>query len=369
MKRFIIGLVALSLLITGCVDQINIEDVSLSLLIGIDLDENNNLIFSTSSPVFNKEAKIKEEEYTSQATTMRKSRDKDDQTFIGLTTGGKAQVILVGKRVMQHNNWFQLLEPFFRDAKNTLNVRIVMVDGPAYEVVQYAPKDKPRLPLYLSKLIDTANRRNINVKTTLESLRRLTLEKGITASVTELHKDGKLIVTGTALLEESGKYKFSIGPDETRLLRILQDETKGEFPFTYKAIGKPKEGVFPNNAYSFSAQKISVKTKTGFKENKFKFDMDVKMRVVLTERLFPLDVRTEADKLERDMEQHLKKGFNGLISKIQGAKIDPIGMGLYARAYEYSHWKSVQDKWGEAFSDAEVNVKVKVIIASMGPTK
>ncbi|WP_248930987.1 Ger(x)C family spore germination protein [Paenibacillus hamazuiensis] len=367
--RLIAGLAALALLTAGCTDKVDIENISLSLLVSIDLDGNNNLVFTTSSPVFSREAKIKEEEYMSQAVTLRKSRDEDDKTFMALTAGGKTQALLIGKRVMQHEGWFRLLEPYLRDPKNTVNARVVMVDGPAHEVVRFTPADKPRLPLYISKLIDTACSRNICTKTPLHELRRAAQEKGMTAVVTEMRKDGRLIVTGSALLDEAGRYKLSIGPDENRLLRIIQHETKGEFPFTFRAADQPSGDIFPDNAYSFNAQDISVKTKAGYSEGKFKFDIDVKLRVILTERLFPLDVRKEAEKLEQDIARQMEQRFDRLIAKIQKAQIDPIGLGLYARAYEYAHWKPVQDHWGEALSKADVNVRVQATVAAMGTMK
>ncbi|KKO55487.1 spore gernimation protein [Paenibacillus sp. DMB20] len=356
-------------LATGCGDKVNVENLSLSLLVGIDLDEENNLIFSASSPVFSEEAKMKEEDFTKPATTLRKSRDEDDKTFMALTTGGKTQAILIGKKVMQHEGWFKLLDPYMRDPKNTLNARIVMVDGPAYEVVQYKPTDKPRLPLYVLQLIDTAARRNLTLKTSVQDLWRAAYEKGITASVSEVRKDDRLLVTGVALMDEEGKYKLSIGANENRLLRILQNETQGNFQFTFKSFDQPKGEIFPENAYSFSAEKISVKTKTHYAEDKFKFDVNVKIRIILTERLFPLDVRKEKGKLEKDIEEHLENQFGQLIAKIQEAQIDPVGFGLYARAFEYDHWKPVQDRWGQTFSKAEVKVKVKATIAAMGTTK
>lgn len=369
MKRLFVGLFVLVLLTTGCADKTNLEDLSLSLMVGIDLDENNKLIFSTSSPVFSQEAEMKEEHYTSPATTLRKSRDEDDKTLMALTIGGKTQAILIGKRVMEHDGWFRLLDPYLRDPKNTLNVRIAMVDGPAYEVVQFEPKDKPRLPLYLKQLIDTAERRNITVKTTLQDLRRAAYERGITASLTEIHKDDRLLVTGTALLDEEGKYKLSIGDIENRLLRMLQGEIKGDFPFTFKSWEQPRGEVFPENAYSFTAQNISTKTKTSYVDDKFRFDLKVKMRVILTERLFDMNVRKEDKKFERDIEEQFEKRFGQLIAKIQQAQIDPIGFGMHARAFEYGHWESVQDRWGQAFSKADVKVKVKVTLAAMGTTK
>jgi len=369
MRKLLIGIAALALLTTGCKDRMDIESMSLSLLIGIDLDNENKLIFSASSPVFSKEAKIKEENYSTPAVTLRASRDNFDKTFMALIAGGKTQAILIGKSVMQHKGWFKLLEPFLRVPENSLNTRIVIVDGPAYEVLQYQPEDKPRLPLYIAEIIDTSLKRNLCVKTTLQDLRRATYERGITASVTQLHKDDRVIVTGTALLDEEGEFKLSIGSEENRLLRILQHETEGEFPFTFQALNQPKGEVFPENAYSFTAENISVKTKTGHTRNKFKFDIGVKMRVVLSERLFPFDVRKNARKLEHDIEQQLENRFKKFIAKIQKAEIDPIGLGLYARAYKYRNWKPVQDHWGEALSKADVNVKVKVTIAAMGAIK
>lgn len=88
-------------MMTGCFDQTNVEDVSLTLILGIDLDRNNNLLVYMSSPVFNKEAKVKEETTGVKSVTVRKSRDQFDATVMALTSGSKTQVILVGKRIMK----------------------------------------------------------------------------------------------------------------------------------------------------------------------------------------------------------------------------------------------------------------------------
>ncbi|MBM6649594.1 Ger(x)C family spore germination C-terminal domain-containing protein, partial [Bacillus sp. RIT 809] len=49
--------------------------------------------------------------------------------------------------------------------------------------------------------------------------------------------------------------------------------------------------------------------------------------------------------------------------------IDPIGLGLYARAYTYQDWKRFQNQWGKALSKADVNIKVHVKIGGMGTIK
>jgi Ger(x)C family germination protein len=353
-------------MMTGCFDQTNIEDVSLSLVLGIDLDRNNNLLVYISSPVFNKEAKIKEEVTSVKSVTVRNSRDKFDATVMALTSGSKTQVILVGKRLLKQKNWVKYLDPFYRDPKNTVTTRVISVDGPVSDVIFYNPKDKPRLPLYLTKLIDTASLRNITVKTNLQELHEQIADKGITVNFTELKKNNKIFVIGTALLDEKGRYKLTLQPAENKLLRILQKRTTGEFSFTVPI--KLKSDSQNKDWISFAAYNIKVKTKVRY-DNKFIFNTDIKMRVGITERLFSFNSRKDEAKLQKALETKLEADFKQLIKKIQTANIDPIGLGRYARTYTYPEWKKVQNKWNNELAKGDVNVKVNVKIGGMGTIK
>ncbi|WP_173194298.1 Ger(x)C family spore germination C-terminal domain-containing protein [Paenibacillus alginolyticus] len=51
--------------------------------------------------------------------------------------------------------------------------------------------------------------------------------------------------------------------------------------------------------------------------------------------------------MENKITIQVQKQLESLIHKIQADKIDPMGLGLYARAHEYSHFKKVEDNWGE----------------------
>ena len=49
--------------LTGCNDKINIEDITIALLWGIDIDNHGDVIIYMASPVFSKEAKEKTEQF------------------------------------------------------------------------------------------------------------------------------------------------------------------------------------------------------------------------------------------------------------------------------------------------------------------
>ncbi len=72
------------------------------------------------------------------------------------------------------------------------------------------------------------------------------------------------------------------------------------------------------------------------------------------------------EELIKRIEQELEQQFEHLIKKIQKKKIDPVGFGLYARAYHYKEYKKVEDNWGNALAESDINVSVKIDINSNG---
>jgi len=353
--------------LTGCIDQTNVEDVSMTLILGIDLDEKDNLMVYMVSPVFQEEAKEKDETNVVKSVTIRNSRDEFDSTVMGLTSGSKTQVILIGKKLLEKKYWTNYLDPFLRDPKNTVTPRVVAVEGPVSNIIFYKPKDKARLPVYLTKLIDTASKRNITVKTNLQEFHNQIMEKGISPSISALKKTDKLTLTGSVLLDKKDRYKLMISSNENKLLRILQHRTKGDFPFT--VLLPPDSSEKEKRWLSFYPLNMKIKTKVREEKNNFRFDINIKMKIAITERLFRTNMRKDAKKLQKSIETKMNEEFKSFINKIQKAKIDPVGFGIYARAYEYPKWKKVQEHWGKAFSKADVNVKVNVTIAGMGTIK
>ncbi|XID96032.1 Ger(x)C family spore germination C-terminal domain-containing protein [Paenibacillaceae bacterium WGS1546] len=73
--------------------------------------------------------------------------------------------------------------------------------------------------------------------------------------------------------------------------------------------------------------------------------------------------------LGKELSRLVQEQFEDLIERFQKRRIDPIGLGIYARAYEYKQFQKVQDRWSEAFAQAKIDVKVDVKIKSMGPVR
>lgn len=81
------------------------------------------------------------------------------------------------------------LDVWYRDPKNTGNMRMVAVDGPISSVIYNNFKDKPALPEYLTDLINTNKLYNRTVFTPFHEFHRQTFNKGITPAISEIKKE------------------------------------------------------------------------------------------------------------------------------------------------------------------------------------
>ncbi|WP_135551170.1 Ger(x)C family spore germination protein [Paenibacillus cymbidii] len=366
------GLVLLLLpLLAGCYDRMDLEDVTLPLLTGYDLDANGKLIVYAIQPEFSQNENKRSRKITVTADSLRQSREQLDARAAGSVLGRKTLIILIGKKLLQQENWFPLLDVVFRDSKNSLTTRIVAVDGPMPAFVRTEPQDQPLLPLMLRSMIETKSRRSESLKTTLRDFHRQMYEKGQTPAITEakLETGNEVMLTGTALLNRQGQYVASLTAEETTLLLLLQGSRKTPFSFVLPLEPQADGNPFTADTIGFDAIRVRSKYGTSYREDRFRFKVTIRMDVALTESLFPLSLEGDDARLEQLVSKRLEERFRTLIDKIKALRIDPIGFGIRARAYAYPAYKQTEANWGEAMAAADITVSVKVALKHRGPMK
>lgn len=369
LHKIMLPLIIMLLVLPGCDDRVDLENISLMLMMGIDLDKDNNLVFYSSSPVFNKEAKEKNEQTKVYSTTVRDARNEFDARVSALISAGKVQSILIGERVLEHEGWLKLLDIYFRDSKANILAKVIAVDGPVEDIMFFKPPNKRRLPLHVATLVDTAKERNLIADTTLHKLHSQVYEKGITPYMPQLRKNGEIVATGTVLLNKKGKYVAKLNLVENQLLLLLQGHIEGSLSYTIQLPEESKDDLFSEGTATFYVLHFTRKVKVTYSQDQFHFDVELTLPLRLTEKLFTLDVEQEGTKLENMINKQLNKQMKELMDKFQKHEIDPIGLGLFARAYQYEAWKKVENRWGEAFAKAEVNVHVNTMVKDNGEVK
>lgn len=350
------------LLTVGCGMQTRLDELTLVLTVGLDQGKDGNLLVYSVSPVFNKESKNIYEVIRTSGVTPRDGRSKANAFASGKIVGGKAQNILVSKTFAKTHDMFSYLDVFYRDPKNSTTANFIVFDGPLKDVMYIRLDDKPRLSVAIRDVLLTAHKSKQTTKINLLEFRRLSLDRAQTpfAPILKVHK-GDLVAGGIALFDQHRKYVGSLSQKESPYFAMLKKNIKPatSLTLTIKGLTKQKEYV------SISIEHGDFSYKPSFQNGTFRFDVRMHLGAILTEATTHIDMKKEKKKLEQLLAKEIQKQLESIVKKLQKYEVDPIGFGLYARAYEYKQFKK-QKSWPKAFAKAKINIRPTVEMISYG---
>ncbi|PGA45562.1 spore gernimation protein XA [Bacillus toyonensis] len=366
-----IWIVICCICLIGCSQRIPLEKVSLILLIGLDRAPNGDIKVGTSIPLFHHKQQQSTIEQWTQASTVYNGFSKIDTKLTGYMTASKAEIILIGKKLARESNWLQELDSSYRDPYATINAKVVLVDGPVEEIFTINKPDKPSLPSYISSVIESSIQNNQSVSSTIQQLTREQNEEGMTQIVPVIQKTKNEIDTiGIALLDRQGKYLTRIPKKDVKFFNLINKSKNTGRMILHLALPPKKSNKKTNT--SIFVQNAKRKIDVNFKNGKFVFNLQINANVALIEKTNAnlikghYDNKKNINNLENVIEKEINKELQNMLDEIQQNKIDPIGLSLYARAFQYKEWKKVKGDWSQALAEAKINIKTHVKIKDTG---
>jgi len=341
--------------------QSQLDDLTLVLTIGLDEKDGKIIVYSVS-PVFNKEAKNIYEVIRTSGVTLRDNRFKANAFASGKIVGGKTQNVVVSKRIAKNHDMFSYLDVLYRDPKNSTTANFIVFDGPLKNLMYIRLDDKPRLSVAIRDVLLTAHKGKQTTKMDLLQFRRLSIDRAQTpfAPMMKVYK-GDLVAGGIALFNEQRKYVGALFQKESPYFAILQKQIKPSTSLTLPIKKQNKQTEF----VSISIEHGHFSYKPSFQHGMFRFDVRIKLRAVLTEATAYIDMKKDKQKIEQLLAKEIQKQLESIVRKMQKYEVDPIGFGLYARAYEYKTFKK-QKSWAKAFAKADINIRPTVEIINYG---
>ena len=371
MIRKWIWIVICCVYIIGCSQRIPLEKVSLILLIGLDRTPNGDIKVGTSIPLFHHKQQKSTIEHWTQASTVYTGFSKIDTKLTGFMTASKAEIILIGKKLAQEANWLQELDSSYRDPYATINAKVVLVDGPAEEIFKIHKPSKPSLSSYINGVIESSIQNNQSVSSTIQQLMREQNEEGMTQTVPIIKKTKNEIDTvGIAFLNRKGKYLTHIPKKDVKFFNLINKPKSNGRMILHLAL-PPKNSNKKTNTSIF-VQNATRKVDVTFQNGKFVFNLDIYANVALIEKTNPnlikghYDNKKNINNLKSAIQKEINNNLQNMLYEIQQNKIDPIGLSLYARAFQYKEWKKVKGDWSQALAEAKINVKTHVKIKDTG---
>ncbi|MGF2773209.1 Ger(x)C family spore germination protein [Bacillus cereus] len=376
MIRKWIGIVISCMYLIGCSQRVPLEQASLILLIALDRMPTGEMKVGASIPLFHHEKQKNMVEHWVRASTIYDGFSKMDTKLTGFVTSSKAEVILIGKKFAQEENWIQALDSSYRDPYATINAKVVLVDGSAENIFKIHRPDKPSLPSYLNSVIESAIQNNQSVSSTVQQLMREKNEQGMTQTIPIIKKtDNEIDALGISFLDHEGKYITTISKNDVKFFNLIS-KSKITGRMILHLVLSPKR-VNQNQNTSVLVQNTKRKIHVDFQKGKFLFNIDLSMNVSLIEKTNGniTNNRLYSSKHIKGLENAIQREFNkklqSMLQDMQINKIDPIGLSLYARAFQYKEWKKVKGEvdWLHNLSKAKIRVNTHVKIKDVGTIK
>ncbi|MED2040931.1 Ger(x)C family spore germination protein [Bacillus wiedmannii] len=368
-KQFILFLIWISL-ITGCSSRVPLENEALILLMGIDIVNKKQLIIGTSATVF----KTKKEPYTYEtvinAPSIYSGISKLNSKNLGFSTFSKAQILIIGTKLAKQPNWIQKIDTINRDPFGTSNIKLVLADGHINSFFHIQPNNNLSLPTYVQNLLKSSLYDNRIVPSDIQEILRQTNEEGMTPTIPILKEKSNHIQTnGIGFLDYSGKYVAKLSADDVILFNILRNpDLHGRMILNIP--------LSRSHIATVLVEDINRVLTVGYYNNHFQFNIKVNMEVSMVERTdsrLPIisddQEKNQIKHFEKTITHIIHKDLSKIVYKLQHHKIDPVGLGMYARAYQYNNWKQHSKNWGKAISDADIRITVKIKTQNTGTTR
>ncbi len=356
-------LVVCLLLFTGCWDLKDLEDLSIPIAGGYDLDKKDiggkskaQLMVSGIVPNFRPDAKENYKfEYT-KGKTIGESREERSKTSSDSPIYGMLQVLVFGQDLAKQGLG-KVLDINLRYSQIKNSLYLAIADGRAEDVLNIPVKDYDNPGEYILKLIKTAQKNAFIPTVTLHDFSYDIWNSGKNPilPIIEIQNKDRLKINSVAIFKHDKMISKAENEDMRSLVLLRGISSKGFIPFFIDNKDKQCSGSV--------IVKNSRKVKVKYQQDKLVFDVKVLIKgqvVELYTRQSLLENKDLLKNIEKAVQKELNRDCITFIEKMQHQfKVDCIDISKYALAKWRSQLTNFIDD--ERFiQNAVINVAVDV---------
>ncbi|MUK88017.1 Ger(x)C family spore germination protein [Ornithinibacillus sp. L9] len=369
----------LTLLLSGCWDEIELEDRAFVSGIGIDLVESqgqNNIFELTDQLVV--PAGLGSPTELSGEKAYRNLTQRGDSLFeINAKISKQAnrvlnpdhlEVIIFSKEVVEKENLVaDLLDAFLRHQNMRRGVLLAIAEGKAKDLL-YVETEHAKLPAqYLSELLV-----NREIPETIEPIRigdvheKILNNRSFILPELAVYADNSVNYQGIAIFQGvSKKLVDTITGDEAKGLNFIRGENQ-EGSITADVEGKKT---------TFSVLEGGSKIKlTNKDKNNLSFQVDIEATVQIAEYFGEIDFYKKENKAKFDkaLKDKLTKAAEDAVKKVKDElQVDVFKFDEYLRMHHYKLWEVIKEDWDHGenyFANSDLNINVKATVREPGNT-
>ncbi|OXM86908.1 Ger(x)C family spore germination protein [Paenibacillus rigui] len=359
-KRIAVCLV-LSLLLTGCRDQLILERLGFTQSTSYDLLPDGRLKISVSIPKTDPESTVRREILSTVARTSKEGRLNLSRKTNLILVSGQLRTTLYGLSLAKSGLWSHL-DTLQRDPTISPRVKVVIVNGEASQLLEHNFSQHPRTGQYIDRLLEKESNGGSIPRVTLYDFVRDYYDDGIdpVAPIVVGRKDN-IEMDGIALFKKD-KYRMRIEPVQVMFFALARGKVnRGEMSIDLTG----KEGT--ESVMLDSVESTRKLKATKMNNGSIGIHLQLSIRGAIREYIGKLRLAETKDHqlLEEAISRHISKQLEDIIRNIQKHGVDSLGFGKVVRnSLTYKEWKALD--WNAVYPRIAVKLSVGIQIKDQG---
>lgn len=357
------------LLLTGCWDAKELDDLSIPLVLAYDrvLEKekkypDDKYLVTVGVPVFYEDVEEKFHAIDTTGQMIGEARERRNTQLGEEVIFGQLQILLLGEELALEENLLSLTDVITRDPRIKASMLIILVKGRAVDIVKTPIHSYPNAGIFLKALMENSRKKSFSPYTTLLHFNRDLVSYETAAILPHIiYSEGEIRLSGSCLVNK-GKLIADLGREATESLVLLRGmECSGALSFKAEENGEViDEATFEGN----NSRKVTIERL----EDKYVINIEIRLTGAIIEhrQLKPMQNGVDLLKVfKSSLEKHMKKRVEAIVEKTQEEyKCDALNLASYIKAH--TREKLTKDDIDKIVQEAEINVDVKVHIKNAG---
>ncbi|MEI4768147.1 Ger(x)C family spore germination protein [Psychrobacillus sp. FJAT-51614] len=358
--RFIILSVCI-ITLAGCAETKILERISITTLIGYDLEDNDKVSTTAVIRQVNPEFESKVDTISAENYTSKGTRAKINLKTSKKIMAGQLRVVLLGDELVK-NDIGPTLESLSKDPDISSSISLAVVEGKAKPLIEHKYENIKDIGQHIYMLLEQNVEREHSISSTLHEVSRVYYSPLSDLILPVLKKKDDLVeISGIAFFNDA-KMVGQLPSSDGFFVKISRDNYKSgilEIIINANGLASQSDQNLPDEVpISIDAIKTVRKLKL-IDSSDLEFDLNIKIKGRILE-LHP-DVNVGNPRLVKELEKAIDKKITSEISRViaysQEINADVYGFGEHYRSHVRNS-KLTSEKWHEIYPKIKVNVQV-----------
>ncbi|SFS46190.1 Ger(x)C family spore germination protein [Paenibacillus sp. BC26] len=349
-------------LLTGCWDSRELKEIRIEQAEAFDLLDNGNIRFTITIPTIKSAVQSKSSivspSFTGDGRTVNEAYLEMKKAVSQELDFGKARVILINKRFAK-KGFYPALESYYREARSPINVKMAVVNDSAGLVLKMKVADRLMISDYLYDLLQSSEENGLIPKVSPYLISSLFTNSGTDAVLPIINPLGKDRVKLEGLALMHGKRMTGELDDKTSANFVMLSKFNPKYFTVTEYINTLKANV--SLFMSRDKRDITVATDKGTVKAVISADFTCNL-VEIPKMVHPDEEMLK--KVASELEKLLNDKAKEVITQLQQANCDALGIGLHIKAHHNRYWKSIT--WEDVYPEIDIEPRIKVSIDKSG---